>query len=106
MPIDHVCLSGTNMEKAMDFPSGDHRGARGASVVCVTCVGGPSISIHRTKIWAPFGSPSATYRILLPSGDHRALDPFTRKRCCVLSEFTIHSAESHLSSILSTDCRV
>src|SRR5262245_21392641 len=92
-------FSGTNIEKATDLPSGDQRGDRGASVTCVTCVAGPSMSIQRTKICEPFGSPSAVYRMRLPSGDQRAPDPLTRNRFCVPSAFMIQSAESHLSSI-------
>jgi hypothetical protein len=52
-------FSGTNMENAMVFPSGDHRASASFSVAWVTCVGGPSASIQRMKICVPRGSPSA-----------------------------------------------
>ena len=42
----------------------------------------------------------------VPSGDQRASEPFTRKRFLEPSAFMIHSADSHLSSILSTQRRV
>src|SRR5262245_38863630 len=97
MLILHVFFSGTNIENAIDFPSGDHRGLRGDSVTCVTGVAGPSTSIQRTKICEPLGSPSDVYKIRLPSDDQRAPAPLTRNRFCVPSVFTIHSADSHLS---------
>src|SRR5712692_10802835 len=42
----------------------------------------------------------------VPSGDHRALEPFVRNRCFVPSAFIIHSADSNRSFILSTQRRV
>src|SRR5262245_42015896 len=99
MLMSQLFFSGTNIEKAMDFPSGDQRGARGVSITCVTWVAGPSMSIQRTKICEPLGSPSAVYRIRLLSGDQRAFEPFTRYRFCVASALIIQSDESHLSSI-------
>ena len=59
MLIFQVSFSGTNMENAMDLPSGDQRASATLSVACVTCVAGPSVSIQRTKICGPRGSPSA-----------------------------------------------
>ena len=59
MLIDHFSCSGTNIEKAIDLPSGDHFALRGASLTCVICVAGPSASTQRTKSCDPFGSPSA-----------------------------------------------
>src|SRR3989441_7313960 len=46
------------------------------------------------------------YAIRVPSGDQRALEPFTRNRFFEPSAFMIHSAESHRSSILFTQRRV
>jgi hypothetical protein len=59
MPINQVFLLGTNMENAIHLPSGDQRASATFSVACVTCVAGPSMSIQRTKICVPRGSPSA-----------------------------------------------
>src|SRR6058998_3549217 len=106
MLIVHFSWSGTNIENAIDLPSGDQRTLRGVSVTRVICVAGPSVSIQRTKIWEPFGSPSARYSSRLASDDQRGLDPFVRKRCCDPSVFRIHSSESHLSSIVFTCWRV
>ena len=72
MLIVHFSCSGTNIENAIDLPSGDHFALRGVSVTCVICVAGPSTSTQRTKICEPFGSPSARYSSRLPSGDQRA----------------------------------
>src|SRR5207244_3506161 len=102
MLIVHFSCSGSNIEKAIDLPSGDHSTLRGVSSTCVICVAGPSTSIHRTKICDPFGSPSARYSSRLPSGDQRALDPLTRNRCCPPSLFSVHVSASHLSSSLLT----
>src|SRR5476651_521164 len=99
MLIAHRSGSGTNAEKAIDFPSGDHFALRGASATRVIWVAGPSVSIQRTNNCAPFGSPSAEYISRLPSGDQRAPAPFTRNRFWDPSAFMIHSADSHLSSI-------
>src|SRR5262245_10482583 len=106
MLIDHFSGSGVNIENAIDLPSGDHFALRGVSFTRVICVAGPSTSTQRTNNCVPFGSPSAAYSSRLPSGDQRAADPFTRKRCCDPSALTIHSAESHLSSSLLTVWRV
>src|SRR5262245_53701033 len=106
MLIVHFSCSGSNIEKAIHLPSGDQATLRGASTRCVICVGGPSTSTQRTKICDPFGSPSATYNKRLPSGDQRALDPFTRNRCCEPSLLRIQVSTSHLSSSLLTCSRV
>src|SRR6516225_12002367 len=106
MLIGHLSCSGVNIEKAIHLPSGDHFAPRGVSVVRVICVAGPSTSTQRTRSCEPFGSPSAVYRRRLPSGDQRAADPFTRKRFCDPSALTVHSDDSHLSSILLTTWRV
>src|ERR1700733_14284219 len=106
MLIVQGSVSGTNIEKATDLPSGDHFGLRGVSVTRVICVAGPSASTQRTKSCAPFGSPSARYIKRLPSGDQRAPDPFTRKRCCDPSALRIHNDDSHLSSSWLTVWRV
>src|SRR5438874_8403288 len=98
MLMFHLCLSGTNIENAIIFSSGDQCASPSFSVTCVTCVGGPSTSIQRTKICVPLGSPSERYTMRLPSGAHRAPDPFAKNRCCDPSAFMIHNAESHLSS--------
>ncbi len=56
--IVHLSVLGTNIENAIDLPSGDHFALRGASVMCVICVAGPSASTQRTNSCDPFGSPS------------------------------------------------
>src|SRR5882724_9036969 len=98
--------SGTSITKAIALPSGAHFASVGVSVRRVTWDDAPSASIQRTKIWVPLGSPSAKYRMRVPSGDHRASDPFTRKRWCDPSGPAIQRADSHLSSILLTQRRV
>src|SRR4051812_50210708 len=98
----HFSVAGTNIENAIDLPSGDHLALRGASATWVICVAAPSASTQRTKSCAPFGSPSARYIRRLPSGDHRGVLPFTRNRFCDPSAFRIHNSESHLSSSLLT----
>src|SRR5260370_1419913 len=98
MLMVHLCLSGTNMENAIVFPSGDQCASASFSVACVTCVGGPSASIQRTKICVPLGSPSDRYRMRLLSGAQRGPEPLARNRCCDPSAFMIHSEDSHLSS--------
>src|SRR5262245_42115295 len=106
MLIVHFSRSATKAENAIDLPSGDQRAFRGVSVTCVTCVAGPVAFTHRTKICDPFGSPSATYRSRLPSGDQRAADPFTRNRCSDASALIVQTSDSHLSSSLLTCWRV
>src|SRR4029077_33412 len=96
--IVHFSASATNIEKAIDLPSGDQRALRGVSVRWVICVAGPSASTWRTKICDPFGSPSARYISRLPSDDQRGADPLTRNRCCDPSALRIHRLDSHLSS--------
>src|SRR5439155_16055634 len=96
----------TSIVNASERPSGDQLRLEGVSVTRVTCDVAPSASIQRTKICVPFGSPSAKYAIRVPSGDQRALEPFTRNRFFEPSAFMIHSAESHRSSILFTQRRV
>ena len=96
----------TSIVNASDCPSGDQLKLDGFSFTRVTCDVAPSASIQRTKICVPFGSPSAKYAIRVPSGDHRALEPFTRNRFFEPSAFMIHSPESHRSSILFTQRRV
>src|SRR5438105_12725537 len=96
----------TSIVNASDWPSGDQLKLDGFSLTRVTCDVAPSESIQRTKICVPFGSPSAKYAIRLPSGDQRALEPFTRKRFLEPSAFMIHRPESHRSSILFTQRRV
>ena len=98
--------SGTSIRKAIALPSGAHFASVGVSVRRVTWDDAPSPSIQRTKTCVPLGSPSARYRMRVPSGDHRASDPLTRKRWCDPSAPTIHNADSHLSSILFTQRRV
>ena len=104
--MDHFSCSGSNIENAIDLPSGDQRTLRGVSRTWVTCVAGPSASIQRTNTCDPFGSPSATYSSRFPSGDHRAEEPLTKKRCSEPSLFIIQVSDSHLSSILFTCSRV
>src|SRR5262245_51942336 len=106
MLIVHFSASAVNMVNAIDLPSGDHFGPFGGLLTRVICVAGPSASTYFTKSCAPFGSPSARYSRRLPSGDQRALDPFSRKRFWEPSAVTTQSSESHLSSILLTCCRV
>src|SRR2546422_111323 len=98
--------SGTSITKAIVLPSGAHFASVGVSVRRVTWDDAPSASIQRTKIWVPLGSPSAKYRMRVPSGDQRASDPFTRNRWCDPSALMIQRAESHLSSTLLTQRRV
>src|SRR5213079_210032 len=93
--IVHFSVAGTNIENAIDLPSGDHFALRGDSLTWVICVAGPSASTHRTNSCDPFGSPSARYSSRLPSADQRGVPPLTRNRFCDPSEFTIHSSESH-----------
>src|SRR5690242_21844279 len=102
----HKVESRTIIAKEIDLPPGAQRGSVGISVTRVTCDEAPSASIHRTKICVPLGSPSARYRMRVPSGDQRASDPFTRNRWCDPSALMIQSAESHLSSTLLTQRRV
>ena len=106
MLIFHFSLSGTNIEKAIDLPSGDQRTLRGVSVTWVTCVAGLGTSIQRTKICVPFGSPSASYNSRFPSSDQRGLEPLTRNRCSAPSALTSHTSDSHLSSAVLTRWRV
>src|SRR2546427_323528 len=98
--------SGTTITNAIVLPSGAHFGSVGVSVKRVICDVAPSASIQRTKTCVPLGSPSATYAIREPSGDHRALEPFTRKRLREPSAFMIQRPESHRSSTLFTQRRV
>src|SRR2546425_11811606 len=110
MLIFHGVSLFTSIVNASDWPppppaSGDQLKLDGVSVTRVTCDVAPSASIQRTKICVPFGSPSAKYAIRVPSGDHRALEPFTRNRFFEPSAFMIHSPESHRSSILFTQRR-
>jgi hypothetical protein len=106
MLIFQVSFSGTNMENAMDLPSGDQRASATFSVAWVTCVAGPSVSIQRTKICGPRGSPSAIYRMRFPSADQRGFEPLVRNRCWLPSAFMIQSEESQRSSILLACWRV
>src|SRR5438552_5178089 len=106
MLIVHFSCSGSNIENAIDLPSGDQRTFRGVSSTCVTCVAGPSTSTQRTNTCEPFGSPSATYSSRFPSGDQRAAEPLPKKRCSEPSLFTIQVSDSHLSSSLFTCSRV
>src|SRR5690349_19764996 len=101
-----LSFAGTNMEKAIHFPSGDHSRLLGESVRRVSWVTAPSASIHRTNTWVPDGSPRPVYAMRPPSGDHLGLEPFTRNRFFEPSTFMIHSAVSQLSFILSTNRRV
>src|SRR6266850_8466140 len=84
----------TSIAKATDRPSGDQLRFAGVSLTWVICDVAPSASIQRTNTCVPFGSPSARYAIRLPSGDQRALEPFTRNRFFEPSAFTIQSPES------------
>src|SRR5216117_2315342 len=88
----------TSIVNASERPSGDQLRLAGFSLTCVTCDVAPSASIQRTKTCVPFGSPSAKYAMRVPSGDQRALDPFTRKRLREPSAFMIHNPESQRSS--------
>ena len=106
MLIFHGVSLLTSIVKASDLPSGDQLTLPGVSLTCVTCDVAPSASIQCTKTCVPLGSPSATYAIREPSGDHRALEPFTRKRLREPSAFMIHRPESHRSSTLFTQRRV
>src|SRR5262249_44983168 len=106
MLIVHLSDSRTNIENAIDFPSGDQRALRGDSVTRVTWVAGPSTSTQRTKSCAPFGSPSARYARRLPSGDHRGADPLTKNRFWLPPALIIQISDSHLSAIWSTCSRV
>src|SRR5437667_4100530 len=106
MLIGHFSCSGSNMEKAIDLPSGDQRTLRGVSVTWVTCVAGPSAATQRTNTCESFGSPSATSSSPLTSDDQRPLEPFTKKRCSEPSLLSIHVSCSHLSSSLFTCSRV
>src|SRR5574341_1655262 len=92
--IFHGVLFRTSIAKDSHLPSGAHRKSLGDSVRRVTCDAAPVASIQRTNTCVPFGSPSAKYAMREPSGDQRALDPFTRKRLCEPSVFMIHSADS------------
>ena len=106
MLIFHGVSLFTSIVNASDLPSGDQLTLFGVSLTCVTCELAPSASIHRTNTCVPLGSPSATYAIREPSGDHRAFDPFTRNRLREPSAFMIHSPASQRSSILFTQRRV
>src|SRR5260221_14730743 len=105
MLIDHFSASGTNAENAIHLPSGDQRTLRGVSLTRVICVAGPSVSVQRTKVWEPFGSPSARDSSRFPSVDQRGADPFVRNRCRGPSAFRAHSPGSHLSSLWFTCLR-
>jgi len=98
MLIFHGVSLFTSIVKASERPSGAHVRFAGVSLTCVTCEVAPSASIQRTKTCVPFGSPSAKYAMRVPSGDQRALDPFTRKRLREPSAFMIHNPESQRSS--------
>src|SRR6267143_2382618 len=108
MLIFHGVSLFTSIVNASDCPppSGDQLKLAGVSLTRVTCDVAPSASIHRTKICVPFGSPSAKYAIRVPSGDQRALEPFTRKRLREPSAFMIHNPESQRSSTWLTQRRV
>src|SRR5688572_7140830 len=96
---------GTFIRKTMFFPSGVHVMSLGDSVRRVTCVAGPSMSTYFTKICEPRGSPSATYAMREPSGDHVGDEPLSSMRLRVPSAFMIHTDVSHLSFTLSTQRR-
>src|SRR5207247_7427426 len=96
----------TSIVNASERPSGDQLRFEGFSLTCVTCDVAPSASIQRTKTWVPFGSPSAKYAMRVPSGDQRALEPFTKNRFFEPSAFMIHRPASQRSSILFTQRRV
>src|SRR5436853_6249007 len=106
MLIFHGVSLFTSIAKASERPSGDQLRFDGVSLTWVICDVAPSASIQRTNTCVPFGSPSAKYAIRVPSGDHRALAPFTRKRLREPSAFMIHRPESQRSSILFTQRRV
>src|ERR671937_865458 len=106
MLIFHGVSLFTIIVNAIERPSGDQLSFSGVSVTRVTCDVAPSASIQRTKTCVPFGSPSAKYAIRVPSGDQRALEPFTRKRFFEPSAFMIHNPESQRSSILFPQRRV
>ena len=89
MLMFQLSFSGTNMENAIHFPSGDQRASATLSVACVICVAGPSASIHRTKICGPRGSPSAIYSTRLASDDQRGPEPLARNRFWLPSALTI-----------------
>ena len=84
---------------------GRYRIEPGDSRTWVICEVAPSASIHRTKICEPVGSPSVTYAMRVPSGDHRGLDPLVRNLFLEPSALMIHSSESHRSSSLFTRLR-
>src|SRR6267143_4884892 len=106
MLIFHGVSLFTSIVNATDRLSGDHVRLAGVSVTCVTCEVAPSASIQRTKTCVPFGSPSEKYAMRVPSGDQRALEPFTRKRLREPSAFMIHNPESQRSSTWLTQRRV
>ena len=98
--------SDTLLVNAIHSPSGDQIGLEGPRSSRVTGVTAPSASIQRTKIWLPRGSPGATKRMRVPSGDQRAPLPSSRWRGREPSAFIIHSDDSRRSLILSTHPRV
>ncbi len=102
----HDSRLGTCIWNAMCLPSGDQEMPLGDSTTRVTCDDAPSASIQRTKICDPPGSPGARYTMRVPSGDHCAAEPFTRKRFFVPSAFMSHSADSRLSFTPSIHVRV
>src|SRR6188508_217683 len=104
--IGHEFRCSTSAVNESCVPSGDQASPPGACSTCVTCEVAPSASIQRTKICDPRGSPVPTYAMRSPDGDHRALEPFTRKRFRLPSAFMIHNADSRRSLILSTHPRV
>src|SRR5258705_2128330 len=106
MLIFHGVSLFTSIVNASERPSGDQLTVAGVSVTRVICDVAPSASIQRTNTCVPFGSPSARYAIRLPSGDQRALEPFTRNRFFEPSAFMIQSPEAQRSSILFTQRRV
>src|SRR5437773_3476645 len=102
MSIFHVFCFGTNIVNPIHLPSGDQPMSPTGSDTRVICVVAPSASMYRTKSCVPFGSPSFRNAMRVPSGDHRGLAPFVRKRFREPSAFTIHRLASHRSSILLT----
>src|SRR5205814_1329781 len=106
MLIFHGVSFFTSIAKASERPSGDQLKFAGVSSTWVICDVAPSASIQRTNTCVPFGSPSAKYAIRVPSGDQRALAPFTTKRLREPSAFMIYRPESQRSSILFTQRRV
>jgi hypothetical protein len=100
--IFQLFASGTNMLKASDLPSGLQRTSATGSVTRVTCEVAPPASMYRTNTCAPRGSPSATYAMRVPSGDHTGLLPFTRKWWRPPVASTTHRADSHRSVSLLT----